>query len=81
MLKEEAYVISDLINKSLFVATGNIGFVFDIEDTLLKLVGVEIPSFWEVIFILIVGIISFIFQKKMIEDEGIDLSDMIVDDR
>lgn len=73
--------VSDFINKSLFVATGDINFVFNMEDMLLKLVGVEIPSFVEVIFILVVGIASFVFQKNMLEKQGIDLSKVIVDDR
>lgn len=73
--------IFDLINKSLFVATGDIRFIFDIEDLLLKIVGVEVPSFWEMVLILIVGVASFILQKKMIEKNGIDLSKKIVDDR
>lgn len=73
--------VSDLINKSLFLATGNVGYIFDLEGILLKVVGVEIPSFGEVIFIIIVGVFSFILQKKMMDRDGIDLSKKIVDDR
>jgi len=73
--------VSDFINKSLFVATGNIDFIFDIEDSLLNLIGVEIPSFWETVSILIVGFISFFFQKAKLEKNGIKLTNVIVDDR
>lgn len=73
--------IADLINKSLFVSTGDIRFIFDIEDLLLKLVGVDVPSFWEVIFILLIGSVSFSIQKTILEEEGINLSNVIVDDR
>lgn len=73
--------IFDFINKSLFVATGNISYIFDVEGLLLKIVGVDVPSFWEVVFIIIVGIVSFTLQKNLMEKEGIDLSNKIVDDR
>lgn len=73
--------IFDIINKSLFVATGNISFIFNIEDILLKIVGVEVPSFLEMVVIIIVGIASFILQKNLMERDGINLSDRIVDDR
>jgi hypothetical protein len=48
---------------------------------LLKIVGVEVPSFLEMVVIIIVGIASFILQKNLMERDGINLSDRIVDDR
>lgn len=73
--------IFDIINKSLFMATGDISYIFDLNGMILKLMGAEVPSFWEVVFILLVGIFSFVFQKKQLEEKGIDLSNKIVDDR
>ena len=73
--------ISEMINKALFVATSDLGFLFDPEDILLKLVGVDVPSVIEVIFIIVVGIISFILQKKLLDRQGISLSSYVVDDR
>lgn len=73
--------ISDIISKGLFVATSDISYVFDPEDIVLKFFGVEIPSGTEIVFILIVGIASFILQKNQLDRSGIDLSDYVIDDR
>lgn len=73
--------IADIINKTLFLATGRISYIFDLEDILLKVVGVEVPSLLEVVFILIVGIASFMWQRYLLLESGKDLSQTIVDDR
>lgn len=73
--------ISSLINKSLFLATSDISYIFDPKDLLLKIIGIDIPSALEVLFIVIVGVLSFIWQKNQLDKKGIDLSNRIVDDR
>lgn len=73
--------VSDIISKGLFIATSDISYVFDPEDIILKFFGVEIPSGIEIVFILIVGVASFILQKNQLDRAGIDLSDYIIDDR
>ncbi len=73
--------IADIINKTLFFSTGRISYIFDIEGILLKIVGVEVPSLLEVIFILIVGIASFMWQRYLLIQSGKDLSQTIIDDR
>ncbi len=73
--------ISEIINKTLFFATGRISYIFDVEGVLLKLVGVDVPSLLEVVFIFIVGIVSFIWQRHFLIESGKDLSQTIIDDR
>lgn len=73
--------VSEIINNALFVATSDISFVFDPEDLFLKIIGIEIPSAIEVIFIVIVGVASFIGQKLWLDKQGIKLSSCIIDDR
>lgn len=73
--------VSDLINKSLFLATSDLSYILDPEDLLLKIIGVDIPSALEVLFIIIIGVLSFIWQKNQLDKKGIDLSNRIVDDR
>lgn len=71
----------ELINGTLFVATGDIGYIFDPISLVLSLFGIEIPSGGEVFFILILSGVSFYLQKVRAEQAGIDLSRKIVDDR
>lgn len=71
----------DLINKTLFVATGDIGFIFDPIDFILEIFGIDTISLWEVIGILVVFVLSFIWQRKLMIDNGIDLSGVTIDDR
>nr|DAJ34955.1 MAG TPA: protein of unknown function (DUF4203) [Caudoviricetes sp.] len=71
----------DLLNKGLFVATGDISYIFDIEGVIMQLIGVDIPSLLESVIIFAVTIISFICQSSLLQREGIDLSDYIIDDR
>ena len=73
--------IASIINKTLFFATGRISYILDLEGLLLKVVGVEVPSLLEVVFILIVGIASFMWQRYLLLQSGTDLSQAIVDDR
>lgn len=71
----------DLINKGLFIASGDISYIFDIEDILMQIIGIDIPSFWESVFILAVTIFSFIWQSSVLRKRGVNLSDYIIDDR
>lgn len=73
--------VSEIIKKGLFVATADISYIFDPEDIILKFIGVEIPSAIEVILIIGIGIVSFIWQAKILRKRGISLSDYIIDDR
>lgn len=71
----------DLLNKGLFIATGDIRYIFDIKDVIMQLVGIDIPSLSESVVIFVVTTISFIRQSSLLQKEGIDLSDYIIDDR
>ncbi len=71
----------EFINGTLFVATGDISFIFDPISFVLSLFGIEIPSGGEVFCILVLGIASFYYQKKKADMQGIDLSTTIMDDR
>ena len=71
----------ELINGTLFFATGDISFIFDPISFLLSLVGITIPSGGEVFFMLVIGGISFYYQKSYVDKNNIDLSDKAIDDR
>lgn len=71
----------ELLNRSLFVATGDISFIFDPISFILSLFGIEVPSGGEVLCILVFGVISFCYQKNKVDKLGLDFSQKIVDDR
>ncbi len=73
--------IIDIANKTLFVATGDISFIFNPIDFILEIFGIETISFIEVIGILVVFGLSFGWQRKLMIDNGIDLSKDTIDDR
>lgn len=73
--------VIDLINKTLFTITGDIGFIFDPRDFILGLFGIDTISTIEVIGILFVFGLSFLVQRKVLIDQGIDLTVVPVDDR
>lgn len=70
----------DLINKGLFIASGDISYIFDIEDILMQIIGIDIPSFWESVFILAVTIFSFTWQSSVLRKRGVNLSDYSIKD-
>lgn len=71
----------EFINGSLFVATGDISFIFDPITFILSLFGIEIPSGGEVLCMLVLGVASFYYQKNKVDKLGIDFSNKIIDDR
>lgn len=71
----------DLINKTLFVATGDISFIFDPLSFILSVFGITIPSNGEVFFMIVLGIVSFCLQYKNAERAGMDYGESIIDDR
>ena len=73
--------IFDWINKGLFLSTGDISFIFNPVEFILSLLGIEIPSGGETIVIILIGLVSFWYQRSRVVSLGIDLSDKIVDDR
>ncbi len=70
----------DLINKGLFIKSGDISYIFDIEDILMQIIGIDIPSFWESVFILAVTIFSFTWQSSVLRKRGVNLSDYSIKD-
>ncbi len=73
--------IFDWIDKGLFFSTGDISFVFNPVEFVLSLLGMEMPSGWEAVVIILIGLVSFWYQRGRVISLGIDLSDKIVDDR
>lgn len=71
----------ELINGTLFLATGDLSFIFDPISFLLSLIGITIPSGGEVFFMIVIGGLSFYYQKSYVDKNHIDLSDRVVDDR
>lgn len=73
--------IFDFINNGLFLFTGNLSFIFNPIESMLALFGISIPSVGEILVILVLGLISFWYQRNKIISSGIDFSNEIVDDR
>lgn len=73
--------IDSLINKGLFVAKGDSSFIFDLVSLLLGLFGIDTVSLLQVIGIIVVFIISYLWQKKLAVSKGINLSCVLIDDR
>lgn len=80
---ELAPQIEKIYQKIMYNATGDFGYIFDIEGFILKLLGIEIPSIPLICLIFVIFIISFVIQKNKATSEGIPLDDSvyIVDDR
>lgn len=70
-----------LLNGTLFVMTGDFGYIFDPRSFIFSIFGIEIPSGGEVLFILVVTAVSIYFQKVRAEKENIKLDEKLVDDR
>lgn len=73
--------IVSFINKGLFAATGDLSYVFNPLDFLLGLFGIETASLLEVVGIIGVFIISFLWQRHLAILNNIDLSGRLIDDR
>lgn len=73
--------IFSFLNKTMFVATGDISFIFDPVSFILSIFGITIPSGGEVFFILLLGGVSFYYQRKILIQKGINLSGVVIDDR
>lgn len=71
----------ELVNKTLFVATGDISFIFDPMSFILSIFGITIPSNGEVFFMIVLGIISFYLQKNSAEKLGMNYKGTIINDR
>lgn len=71
----------DMANKTLFAATGDINFIFNPQSFILGLIGIDIPSVFEGIVIVLAFIASYWYQKNKIDALGINLSGLILDDR
>jgi len=74
--------IMDLINGTLFAATGDFGHILSLEPTeiILSFLGIDIPSPLEIILIMIIFVGSFYLQMYIVKRQGIDLSKAILDD-
>lgn len=73
--------VFSFLNKTMFVATGDISFIFDPVSFILSLFGITIPSSGEVFFMLLLGGLSFYYQRKILIQKGISLSAVVIDDR
>lgn len=69
------------LNKTMFVLTEDISFIFDPVSFILSIFGITIPSGGEVFLILLIGGLSFYYQRRMLIQREIDLSGVVVDDR
>lgn len=73
--------VVQFFNKTLFVATGDLSFIFDPVDYILGVFGIDTVSFIEAIGILAVFGLSFWWQRNTVTANGINLSDAVIDDR
>ena len=73
--------IIDVINKGAFFITGDITYIFDWKEKLLSFLSIKEITVPEVIGILICTAISFIIQKKILDQRGENWSNVILDDK
>lgn len=73
--------IAEWINTGTFLATLDISLLFDPMEFILGIFGIETVGTLETILILLIFIVSFIWQKYKISKKGITLSDVPFDDR
>lgn len=74
--------LMSLFNGTLFAYTGNYSYIVSLEpsEILLSFMGIDVPSFWETVLIIVIFIFSFRHQKSMVDKNGIDLTTHILND-
>ena len=76
-------IIEKWVNRSLFVTTGDVGFVLESDPTklILQIIGIEVPSLLGCFLMILLFGIFFAIHYFYIKKQGLALSQYIIDDR
>ena len=77
---EYALKRKEIKDNALFALTGEIGYYFHPEDFFLGLFGIKTVTMLEVMIIVIVFVLLFVWRRRFVDLQGIDLIALIIDD-